>query len=215
LVKTDATGQLEWEKTYGSLQNEYGFSLVMTSDGGYAMLGYTSGMGAGGYDFYMVKANSTGTLVWEKTFGGEYDDAGYALENAADGGYVLLGYTRKTSLLNDDMHLIKTNQFGDKEWENSFDALGNEVGYSIKRTEDGGYILLGYTKGTGAVAFDYYLIKTDNLGTAEWKKTHGDPAAYDVGIWVEQTSGCDGYVLLGSQTFAIGLIKTDKNGDVK
>jgi PKD repeat protein len=213
LVKTNATGQVEWEKIYGGAQNQIGYALITTPDGGYAMLGYTNGMGAGGYDFYMVKANGTGVMEWEKTFGGEYDDIGYSLENTTDGGYALLGSTQKTSLLNNDMHLIKTNQFGDTVWENSFDALGNEAGNSIKRTEDGGFILFGYTNGSGAGNFDFYLVKTNNAGTDEWKKTYGE-STYDAGICAEQTSGCDGYILLGSQSFTIGLMKTDKNGNI-
>lgn len=212
LVKTDAAGQVQWENTYGGQENQIAYSLVTTPDGGYAMLGYTNESSVQNYDFYLVKANSSGTMEWEKTFGGVYDDVGTSLENAPDGGFALLGSSQQPGFVANDMYLIKTNQFGEKEWDNYFNLPGNEGGSSIKRTAEGGYILLGYTNGIGSGNFDFLLIKTDKNGQIQWVKTYGE-STYDAGVCVEQVSDCDGYILTGSQFFKIGLIKTDKDGN--
>ncbi len=214
LVKTDAQGQVQWEQTYGGQENQSASSLVITPDGGYAMLGYTNET-AQGDDFYLVKVNASGALEWEKTFGDEYINLGTSLENAQDGGFVLVGSSQQPDgFIANDIYLIKTNQFGEKEWDNRFSLIGNEGASSIKRTAEGGYIILGYTNGSGAGNFDMLLIKTDKNGQIEWSKTHGE-STYDVGISIEQVSDCDGYILTGLQFFQIGLIKTDKDGNAQ
>lgn len=215
LIKTDALGQVQWEHSYGGPGDQSGSSLVITPDGGYAMLGTTNETSAQKYDFYLVKANASGTLEWEKTFGDEYDNVGTSLENAPDGGFVLLGSSQQPGgFIANDVYLIKTNQFGEKEWDNRFILPGNEGGSSIKRTAEGGYIILGYTNGIGAGNFDILLFKTDKSGQIEWAKTFGE-STYDVGSSIEQVSDCDGYIITGLQFFQIGLIKTDKDGNAQ
>jgi hypothetical protein len=116
--------------------------------------------------------------------------------------------------LSTDIYLIKTNPFGEKEWDSRFNLPGNEGGTSIKHTADGGYILLGYTNASWAGSYDMILMKTDKNGQLAWAKTYGE-ATYDTGVCVEQVSDCDGYILTGLQFFQIGLIKTDKDGNVQ
>jgi len=211
LIKTNATGQVEWERTYGS--REDAFSLIATTDGGYAMLGQTKDINnTGKSDVYLLKVNSSGAMEWEKTFGGPLDDQGYALVQAPDGGYMLLGFIEKPELPIYDMYLIKTNQSGEKQWENTYDVQGNEGGVDIKPTPDGGYVLLGYANLGGTTGADVFLVKIDGTGTVQWKKTYGD-TTYDSGISIETLSGCDGYVILANQFHSIGLIKTDKDGN--
>lgn len=215
LVKINKLGQVEWEKTYGGPQNEIGYSVSLSKDGGFAMLGYTNGMGAGGYDTYLVKASSTGDFLWEKTYGGSLDDSGSDIITLADGGYALLGYSQRLPVnLGYDMQLIKINPSGDVEWMNSYDIQGYEVAGSLKQTADGGYILLGSSNGTGTMGFDYFLVKTDAQGAAQWVKTYGEPGS-DGGISVAQISDCSGYIMLGVMSNIMTLIKTDKNGNLQ
>lgn len=213
LVKTNKLGQVEWEKAYGGVDYDTGKSILVSEDGGYVMLGSTNGKGAGETDTYLVKVNSTGDVQWEKTYGGVYEDAGLDIATTADGGFVLAGYSQRLLFnFGYDMQLIKTNQFGDVVWMNSYDIQGYEYGTSVKPTADGGYILLGVTNGTGTMDLDYFLVKTDPNGTAQWMKTYGETSP-DYAYSVAQTSDCDGYVMLGTISYKMCLIKTDKNGD--
>ena len=214
LVKTDATGQVEWEKTFGGGQNDIAYALITTPDNGYAMVGYTV-TNTNGYDVYLAKVSSSGTLEWEKTFGGAYEDIGISLDNSTAGGYVILGSKQPIAAsLSTDMYVIKTNAMGEKEWENTFEEMGSEAGHAVRSTEDGGYILLGQIGLGGTQGTDYYLVKTSPSGMKEWSKKFGD-TSNDVGIDVEEVSGCDGYILVGNRFFSTGLIKTDKNGEVQ
>ena len=93
LVKTDSAGNMQWNKTYGGTNDDMAFALVQTSDGGYALAGYTTSFGAGGLDFWLVKTDSAGNMQWNKTYGGTNNDMAFALVQTSDGGYALAGYT--------------------------------------------------------------------------------------------------------------------------
>ena len=94
VVKLDANGNLQWTKTIGGPASEEGYSIIQTSDGGYAIAGYTTSFGAGlSSDAYLVKLDAKGNLQWTKTIGGEYADEGLSLIQTSDGGYVIAGYT--------------------------------------------------------------------------------------------------------------------------
>ena len=93
LVKTDASGNMQWNKTYGGTSYDEAWALVQTTDGGYALAGRTASFGAGGYDFWLVKTDASGNMQWNKTYGGTNDDFAFALVQTSDGGYALAGCT--------------------------------------------------------------------------------------------------------------------------
>ena len=79
--------------TYGGGAYDTSTSIIKTGDGGYALAGYTKSSGAGDYDFWLVKTDATGNMVWSKTYGGTGDDRAYSLVQTGDGGYALAGNT--------------------------------------------------------------------------------------------------------------------------
>ena len=113
LIKTDSDGNMEWNKTYGGADFDVLFSLILTSDGGFALAGLTGSFGVGNVDFWLVKTNSFGTLEWNQTYGGTESDNAYSLVETSDGALAILGVGR--DYLNNPrtgkIHLIKTEAF--------------------------------------------------------------------------------------------------------
>jgi hypothetical protein len=195
LVKTDEWGNLEWEQTFGGPNNDAAKSVIQTSDDGYIIAGYTQSYGAGGNDFYLVKTDPSGNMEWEKTFGGEYDDIAKSVDQATDGGYIVAGYTESYGEGSNDFYLVKTDQYGNMEWQNTFGGSLSDRAESVDQTTDGGYIIAGYTQSYGAGGVDFYLVKTDSVGITEWEKTVGGDYHEQARCAQQTTDG--GYIVAG------------------
>jgi len=149
---------------------------------------------------------------WNKTFGGTETDAGYSVQQTADGGYIITGLT--ASYEPTGVWLIKTDSNGDEEWNKTFGG-SFMFGYFVQQTTDGGYIITGYS-GYYPLYTTALLIKTDLNGDEEWNKTFGGGTDMDAGYSVQQTTD-GGYIVTGStgSNFVgdVWLIKTDSDGD--
>jgi len=113
VIKLDAKGNLQWTKTIGGEKNDGGRSLIQTSDGGYAIAGYTTSFGAGDCDVYVVKLDANGKLQWTKTIGGPDSEEGVYLIQTSDGGYAIAGTTRSFGAGETDVYFIKLDKNGD------------------------------------------------------------------------------------------------------
>lgn len=164
LVKTDSLGNMLWDATCGGDNEDYGFSIQQTQDGGYIVAGVTRSLGAGGEDFYLVKTDSLGTIIWEETYGGIYDDRAYAVQQTVDGGYVVAGWTESVSGSYADVYFVKTDSTGYILWERICGGSYEDFGYSAQQTLDSGYVICGWTYSFGAGYHDVYVIKTDGDG---------------------------------------------------
>jgi hypothetical protein len=217
LIKTDSQGNKLWEKTFGGDDIDEGYSVAQTSDGGYVIVGETWSFGSGLFDVYLIKTDSQGNKLWEKTFGGSDCDRGFSLALTTDGGYAIAGTTHPFYGAPCDFYLIKTDSRGNKMWEKNFGGSNSERGYSVAQTTDGGYILVGYKISYSDSWPDVYLIKTDSQGNKLWEKTFGGSNDIDEGYSVAQTSD-GGYVIVGETWSTVGgcgiyLIKTDSRGN--
>jgi hypothetical protein len=196
------------------LSSDGAWYVAQTSDGGFILTGWTLSYGPGALgNAWLVKTDSLGNQQWNKFFGGDDADRGYAAQQTTDGGYILTGYTGSFGAGLYDMLLIKTDPSGNAEWTKTFGGTGRDYGNSVQQTSDGGFIVLGYTLSFGAGGDDFYLVKTDANGNEEWFKTYGGSAS-DVGFFVRQTN--DGGLILTGHTLSFGsgvhdvwLIKTD------
>ena len=111
LTKTDSSGNQQWAKRYGGENNEVAHCIIQTNDAGYVLTGYTNSFGAGQYDFWLVKTDSTGDVIWIKTYGtADYEEARSVIATP-DGGYVVGGYTYPSG--GGDFWIVKTDAFGD------------------------------------------------------------------------------------------------------
>jgi hypothetical protein len=164
LFTQSAHAQVRFAKTYGGTNNEWAYSVQQTSDGGYIVAGYTRSFGAGGADFFVVKTDSNGNIIWAKTYGGTGDDTAWSVQQTSDGGYIVAGHTRSFGVGNLDVFLIKTDANGDVQWAKTYGGAGDDRAFSVQQTSDGGYIVAGRTSSFGAGGDDAFLVKTDANG---------------------------------------------------
>ena len=109
LIKTNKDGNKLWERTFGGRRDEIFYSVQQIRDGGYIMAGRTESRGAGRNDAYLIKTDSNGNMIWEKTFGGGDDDGAYSVQQTRDGGYILAGYTYSKKTDSYDVYLMKVS----------------------------------------------------------------------------------------------------------
>jgi hypothetical protein len=201
LIKTDASGNIEWDRTFGGSDRDKGSSVQQTSDGGFILVGYTESFGAGWADVWLIKTDADGNKLWEKTFGGSRRDWGSSVQQTSDGGFIIVGYT--TSFGAGDVWLIKTDANGNKQWDRTFGGSDWDEGWSVQQTSDGGFIIVGWTWSFGAGGPDVWLIKTDADGNKQWDRTFGG-SDWDWGFSVQQTRD-GGFILVGStESFGAG-----------
>ncbi len=218
LIKTNLTGDTLWTRTFGGTGHDYGNSVQQTTDGGYIVAGVTYSFGAGRADVYLIKTNSLGETLWTKTFGGSELDHGYSVRQTDDDGYIVAGRTHSFGAGDWDVYLIKTDSLGDTLWTKTYGDANWNVSYSVQQTDDGGYIIAGYTKAAGHLNYDCYLIKTNPLGDTLWTKTYGRDRS-DHGYSVQQTTD-GGYILAGTSYIpdsaydCVWVIKTNHSGDI-
>jgi len=217
LIKVDANGDSLWTRTFGDTGFELGYYVQETADGGFIITGNTTSFGAGLRDVCLIKTDQNGMVSWTKTFVGTDDDYGYFVQQTADSGYIISGYTLSFGAGDYDVYLIKTDGSGNLLWSKTFGGADEDEALCVQQTSDGGYIISGYTGSFGAGDYNAYLIKTDANGDSLWTKTYGG-AESESGHFVEQTSD-GGYIITGttmSFTFAdvdVYLIKTDADGN--
>jgi hypothetical protein len=215
LIKADANGDSLWTRTFGGDVADGGNSVRQTTDGGYIMVGRTESYGVGSADAWLIKTDAAGNKTWDRTFGGSGLDEGRAVEQTADGGYIIAGHTQGTNY--PDVWLIKTDADGDSLWTRTFGGAYSDFGISVQQTSDGGYIVTGYTNSLGAGRSDVWLIKTDAEGNKTWDRTFGG-SEDEYGHSVRQTAD-GGYVIAGeTESFGAGasdawLVRVGANGD--
>jgi hypothetical protein len=207
LVKTDSNANVEWEKTFGGPYQDFVYSVIQTSDGGFAIAGTMNDKAT------VVKVDSAGNAQWSRTYSNGTNVSNYAsIIQTSDGGYAVAcdDWERPTYFTYfgppSHIQLIKTDASGNVEWNKTY---GTGTTRSVIQTSDGGYALFGSDSKTGLV-----LIKTDSVGEQEWTRTYGTTDDYSLSV-VQTSDG--GFVLFGMLTVdrrCPGLIKTDAEGNV-
>jgi hypothetical protein len=227
-LNAEAQTVKQWDRTFGGNNFEELCALQQTSDGGY-ILGGSSDSDAGGdksqdakgkNDYWVIKLDGGGNLIWEKTIGGVGDDYLYTLQQTLDGGYILGGASEsgiggdKTGASKGtfDFWVVKLDASGNKVWDKTFGGSASDDLSALQQTTDGGYILGGTSEsGIGGDktqasrgATDFWIIKLDGSGNKVWDKTFGGAASDDLSA-LQQTS--DGGFILG------GSSRSDTGGD--
>ena len=195
-----------WSRTFGGSNPDICYSVQQTTDGGYILGGWTSSYGAGGYDFWLVKTDASGTEEWSRTFGGSSREYCRSVQQTADGGYILGGYT-DTFVTPADFFLVRADANGDSLWSRTFGGSSSDNCYSVQQSADGGYVLGGKTRPFGASDEDFWLVKTNSNGDSMWSSAFGGGAGDEVCYSVQQTtdggatSSVDGLSHLGQTQF--------------
>ncbi|MBK8682664.1 MAG: T9SS type A sorting domain-containing protein [Chitinophagales bacterium] len=230
--------EIDWDNTIGGGDDDYFSAIQQTTDGGYIIGGYSQSgisydkteISRGGYDYWVLKLDNSGSIEWQKTIGGSGDDILVSFHQTTDGGYILGGNSNseisgdKTeasqSSFRADYWVVKLDSVGNIEWQNTIG--GNLYDYlsSVQQTADGGYIIGG--KSSSDISgdktepnqgdwntYDYWVVKLDSIGNIEWQNTIGGNAYDNVGITSQTTDG--GYIVGGESGSGISGDKTEEN----
>jgi hypothetical protein len=195
VIRTDDMGNIIWRNTYGRDYTDAARSVVQTEDKGFLVVGYSESSMFGDEDFFLIRLDELGKLMWQKAYGGVYDDWANEVQPTSDGGYVLVGTTTTFGTTWEDACLVKVDAKGTFKWKRSFGGSGAEKGFSVRETPDGGFIAAGYTTSYGEGDKDVYIVKTDAQGNELWSKTFGGSTS-DVGFSIRETSD-GGYIVAG------------------
>jgi hypothetical protein len=215
LIKIDSNGNEEWHQIFGEYDSEHvAKSVQQTTDGGYIVAGYQGVTYQ--YDAIVHKTDTDGNIVWSCTFGdpNEYDIA-ESIQQTADGGYIITGWTNSYHAVGTDALLIKLDTNGSEEWVKTLGGSESDAGSCVRQTSDGGFIVVGHSD-SFSDSGDVYLVKTDSSGNEEWYQTYGS-TGWDGGYNVDLTSD-GGYIITGRYenedwNTDVLLIKTDSSGN--
>jgi hypothetical protein len=237
VVKTDAVGNMQWQKRYGGSDADILWSLKVTPDGGYIFAGTTnsdvsgdvSEPTRGAQDFWLLKTDAAGAKQWDKRFGGNSNDQLYDLKLTNDGGYIIAG-SSLSGVSGDktepgyggyDGWVVKTDALGNKQWDKDFGGTGHEEWYPfIYQTNDNGYLfsITSLSDSSGNKTEDNvpgpeqtWVVKTDSLGTIEWDKTLFIQGNCAMGITTQADDGC--YVFANFNNGSVGYYKSQPNWD--
>ena len=190
-LKLDANGTKIWRRYFGGSFTDSAFDVIASDDGGFILIGSSDSddvditNNKGGYDFWIVKVDTNGNMVWEKSFGGSQIDEARSITKTVDGNYLIVGDSRSNDqdVSNSkgaaDMWLIKISGSGNLIWEKSFGGSSFDVTRNISPTADGGFLLSGSSRSqdgdveTNKGQNDVWIVKIDNSGNIEWQKTVG------------------------------------------
>lgn len=258
LVKTNEDGDIQWSKTYGGSEDNRGSKIISTTDGGYAMLGYSESSdgnlteNAGFYDHWVVKLDSQGAIEWQKSFGFSGSDQALDIIQTTDGGYFTSGFLDVSASGGDgndgiqedqDIYQTRTTLHGVGEfWGHKLDASGNLVwrryfggsnndrAYAAAQAPDGGILMTGSSESedfdvsTSQGSYDFWAVRIDNTGTLLWERSLGGS---QIEIAYALTTTADGNYLLAGDTRSsdgdvtnfrgsadVWLVKIDDQGEL-
>ena len=215
LLRTDASGDTLWTRTYGGENSDGSWCIHETSEGGYIIAGITESFGAGNSDVWLLKTDENGDTIWSKTYGEENYDAAFSIDQTADDGYIITGY--KDGVEDEEsgyaheynLWLLKIDSNGDTSWTRTYgDENTLDMGNCVRQTDDGGYIIAGSALYSEATFTSVVLMKTDENGDSLWTYRTGAQL-----MCVLQTAD-DAYVAAGIKRADLVLLKVGEAGNL-
>jgi hypothetical protein len=182
VVKTDVNGNVAWSKTYGGVMEDAGRAVALSEDNYYVVAGYTNSMGNGDYDFLLLKIDASGSLSWNKTYGGIQSEKAYAIAETVD-GCVAVGDTRSKGEGDSDAWITKVDLNGNLVWDETAGGEVFDTATCVTTSNYEGYLVGGFTFSFGSGERDFWLFKVNDQGSVQWSCTVGRSAfeeAYEV-----------------------------------
>lgn len=228
LVKTDNAGNIQWSKTYGGTDDDRGEEVIQTSDGGYALIGYSRSSDGdvstneGFQDHWIVKLDTQGEIQWQKSYGFPGSDQAFSIIQTLDGGYFTAGFLDVTASNGEGNDLLETEEGGairatqhgvgefwghkldangDMQWRRYFGGTNNDRAYTTLQADDGGILMIGASESTdfdisnSKGSYDFWVVRMDASGTLLWERSFGGS---EIDIAYAATKTPDGnYVIAG------------------
>lgn len=213
ILKTDKNGTQEWATLIGDGSNEiYGYYITNCSDGGYAAVGYTTGVGFVS-DVFVVRLNALGDTLWTRQYGTNYIEEGTCIQQTNDSGFVISFWDE-----NDSSGLIKIDSIGNIEWTKKYYLAGSPFFENIIKIASGGYLLTGKSEMGPPLWSQGIVMRTDLNGDSLWYRTFGNTNGEQ---FFEADETFDGNIIIGgiSSEASVGgwygayILKLDLNGD--
>ncbi|WP_304132313.1 T9SS type A sorting domain-containing protein [Ignavibacterium album] len=196
IIKTNSSGNLLWTQSIKGSDEDVAKDIRQNSNNEYLITGFTKSFGAGNSDVWLICVNSSGSILWNKTFGGPDEESGEAIVSTTDGGCAIAGY-KYSDITNDiDVLLIRTNSSGDTLWTKTYgNADTIEAGYGLAKTDDGGFIITGTVATLFPLTQNLLVIRTDSLGNVIWTKTI-EKDGYSTGYCIRKSNN-NGFIICG------------------
>ncbi len=218
VVRVSPDKTITWQKAFGGGGWDIAFSVDDTKDGGYVVAGTTESFGAGDDDFWVLKLNSAGDIVWEKAYGGKGSDYAKSVHETSDGGFIVSGTTSSFGEGWQDFWVLKLDSDGTVAWQKTYggkdydtDSFGK---MPIQQTSDGGFILGGMTKSFGEGSLDFWILKLNSDGTVAWQKTYGTRRGEEFVTSILEVPG-GGYEVTGCSIYGlVFVIRLDPRGNM-
>lgn len=222
------TLQFDWQQCLGGSNSDCGYAILPTWNGYILYAGTSSNDGQvtfnhGKSDFWLVRTDSFGAILWSRTYGGSNIDGTCTLKKCSDGGYGMFGETYSNdgdvsgNHGDGDYWLVKVDSLGDILWQQCFGGTAKEVTNDMTATPDSGFLLTGGALSTdGNITwnhgfYDCWMVKVDHNGNLQWEKSIGGTEA-DLGISVK-TTGDGGYIVAASTHSNDGDVQCNVHGD--
>ena len=205
--QSSAGHRYTWARSFGGQNADFAWTAQQDTDNGYIIGGWTESFGAGAADLLLVKLDASGSVVWQKTYGGNANEAADLILTTAD-GYVVVGYTGSFGAGGLDVWFLKLDKAGSVVWQKTYGGTSDDEAISVLLADDGGFAIAGETKSFGAGDWDVWVIKLDRDGNVQWQKTYGGPAKDTASADPFQQTPDGGYVLVG-RTASFGAGESD------
>jgi uncharacterized delta-60 repeat protein len=220
VLKLTSNGTITWQRTYGGPAWDTATFIQQTHDGGYIVAGDTNSYGTGGRDIWVLKLSSSGSIIWQKTYGGGNWEGTASIFQTSDSGYIVAGYTGSFGIGWDDILIIKLDYNGNIMWQKTYGGANYDHADSVQQTDDGGYIVAGQTQSFGAGNTDIWILKLSNTGNIIWQKTYGGGNDEGIGILSIQQTSDGSYIVTGhTESFGAGsrdmwIFKLNSSGNI-
>lgn len=197
LLKVDSNCNYVWSKALGGPNNDWGYSIKETHDKGFIIATSSNSTGNGGYDASLIKRDSSGNFLWQKTYGGNDWDFAYSVVQTYDSGYAFCGETYNNSNGFSDVYVVRTNSIGDTLWTQTIGGPMHEKGNSIIETADSSLVIAG-VKNTVTDSTQLYVLKFSASGNLLWDSIYGDTLHEYANEIIELNTG--DFVIAGNTT---------------
>ncbi len=213
----DQSGRGIWSHKYGGEKADEAKTVIQTSDGGFAVAGFSHSYGKGKSDVWLLRLNASGEEIWQKTYGGSEIERAYAIQETDEGDFIMAGFTQSFGNGKADILVLKVNKNGKGIWKKNYGGKENEAVESLAITQDGDIMLAGWSASGSQGELEGIIMRLDKKGNPRWKKSYGQ-AGNDSFHAIKKID--DGFALVGTTSNTgddaaqIWLMKIDKEGEM-